>query len=440
MEQHFSISVRTFKKMCAAVILVFSGFSSAMAEKLDTTFVLDMVIDNTLCHFTKYNSAGEVIDSGLYNGSEGFSQINLGYVTDSDGNSVDTLYYVCDRVTKQWCEKSFSELTGRPEYEQISFYGNGMLYFVGDTIIPEYYDYNVYLMSCTSLGFLMTFQYDVYNRPGHSYNQRALSSIYDDYGNLVSLDLYFIDHHPEYEEKSQLKITYDNVYEYGNLVQSKIEAIDNDLFHSFDSDPSDTPSVRDSLKKYYYDSLNRRTKTEVFILENSNYVLVDSIVYTYSSPNTALFFSSLSYNGSQVIEFSNDNSNVFDYQINADYDPSLLKYTLPKNVIASQTYDDSNKILTISLRFMDGGSTQSIDYRLHFRPSNGVDDFFGNNVRLYVVDRTICVDGFKSPVAVCDITGRLVGMGSGESVRIPVSQTGIFVVKSSGVVSKVIVE
>ena len=129
MEQLKQIGGRLLGKKCVATILGLLGLcgpSSLWAEKLDTTFVLDMVIDSTPCYYTKYNDKGQIVKYGRYKSqndifSEPEFRFNTGYVTNERGDTLDTLYYTCDRVTKQWEEKAFIG-----SYSP-KFHDNGML-------------------------------------------------------------------------------------------------------------------------------------------------------------------------------------------------------------------------------------------------------------------------------------------------------------------------
>lgn len=129
MEQLRQLGGRLLGKKRVAVILGLLGLccpSSLWAEKLDTTFVLDMVIDSTPCYFTQYNDKGQIIQYDIYHSSsfysslsirgyaliddDDFSHINIGYITDMTGERVDTIYYIRDKVTKQWREKKISPI------------------------------------------------------------------------------------------------------------------------------------------------------------------------------------------------------------------------------------------------------------------------------------------------------------------------------------------
>lgn len=81
------------------------GFQPAMAQKLDTTFVVDvdMKIDTSVCYYELINYAHS---NGIREFADGenmdFFRVNTGYVTNEMGDTTDVLIYACDRVTKQW--------------------------------------------------------------------------------------------------------------------------------------------------------------------------------------------------------------------------------------------------------------------------------------------------------------------------------------------------
>ena len=129
-----------------------------------------------------------------------------------------------------------------------------------------------------------------------------------------------------------------------------------------------------------------------------------------------------------------------EHYINREYKAEEFKYELPAGVVATESYDDSTNILTLTARFGTGDTTSKTEYHIHFRPVDGVDDFLGDQVKLYVTDKTICVDGAEEPISVYNLLGTLVGTGRGEEARIPVSQAGVYVVKAGGKAAKVVVK
>ncbi len=685
MEQHFS-SVRLFGGKSVAFILgilsIF-GFSSAMAEKLDTTFVLDMVVDNTPCYYVKYNRTGQIFDYGYYYGSGDYFRLNVGYVTDQSGKAVDTLYYVCDEVTKQWRKKEINSpavLHGVVPNEN-SFYENGMMSKLINPFFPDEIKYRQFSLD----GFVVE---DYGHRATHYTDNQVYTEthLYDNYGNITKYTYCY----SEYHEAGSFWIIsgendtkfYTNSYENDNLVSRKITT-KTEMYNKPQEESFRT-------EQYYYDSLNRRIKTENY---DMNGILTDSIVYMYGpmikepKPQSFLFignntapsqydlsdyylceipngfldiknqdrksskfywnkskyatdivsydaetgivtitvrgadyatdsnnfheyqiltkkidsllisqiiykdewvnvegdnrvydmfvaqpaetgsleiyhrpiifslrcetdFSDLThtltlifspevnaaltdtfylkfhpfieltsiddkdgetysfaadkfeyesdwkYNPSLVkydapddvtvtrsydestgvltltARFANDTtqkteyriqyairqmqspcinslfveeisvdtfaSDKYEYEFDREYEPRLVKYVLPDGIAVTESYDDSTGILKVTAYYVND-TIQTTEYKIHFRPTNGVDDFGGDNVRLYVVDRTICVDGLQSSLSVYDMMGRLVGTGSGESVRVPVQSGGVYVVTSDGNSVKVVV-
>ena len=128
-----------------------------------------------------------------------------------------------------------------------------------------------------------------------------------------------------------------------------------------------------------------------------------------------------------------------EHNLIGEYKPEDFEYKLPKGVVATKSYDDSTRILTLTARFEEGDTTLKTEYLIHFRPVDGVDDFLGDQVKLYVTDKTICVDGATEPISVYDLRGTLVGISRGEEIRIPVAQAGVYVVRSGGKAVKVVV-
>ncbi|MBO4807242.1 MAG: hypothetical protein J5554_14565, partial [Paludibacteraceae bacterium] len=180
MEQLKHLGGRLLGKKSVATILGLLGLccpSSLSAEKLDTTFVLDMVIDSTPCYYTEYNAKGQITRYGIHsNSSSDFSHVNIGYVTDMTGKRVDTIYYVRDRVTKQWSVKEkFID-----SYETTSFYSNGMLKSIDFDL-----DYNhLRNTKISEDGALVGKSREEYVR-GTEYSYRKYSEQYDQYGNIT---------------------------------------------------------------------------------------------------------------------------------------------------------------------------------------------------------------------------------------------------------------
>ncbi|MBO4807243.1 MAG: hypothetical protein J5554_14570, partial [Paludibacteraceae bacterium] len=179
----------------------------------------------------------------------------------------------------------------------------------------------------------------------------------------------------------------------------------------------------------YDDSTNVLTLTTRFKTGDTTAKTEYHIHFTHPS------FSSLTINGEPLDTFSAD---VHDYWFDTEYNPDVVSYTLPEGFAAAESFDDSTNILTVRLASSDAIGT--VAYRLHFRPVDGVDDFLGDQVSLYVMDKAICVDGATEPIFVYDLRGTLVGTGRGEEVRIPVRQTGVYVVRAGRKAAKVIVK
>ncbi len=178
----------------------------------------------------------------------------------------------------------------------------------------------------------------------------------------------------------------------------------------------------------YDDSTNVLTLTTRFKTGDTTAKTEYHIHFTHPS------FSSLTINGEPLDTFSADN---YDYWFDTEYNPDVVSYTLPEGFAATESFDDSTNILTVHLASSDAIGT--VAYRLHFRPVDGVDDFLGDQVSLYVMDKAICVDGATEPIYVYNLLGTLVGTGRGEEIRIPVAQAGVYVVKAGGKAAKVVV-
>ena len=132
------------KKSVAGFLLGLLGLCcpfSLSAEKLDTTFVLDidMTIDTTPCYQIHYSGAGIATSVSMINDDNnlGYDRINIGRVTDENGSFKKQLLYLhLDRFDR-WREiEDFSDLTTILEdiqyYHEVTrynyqFYPNGML-------------------------------------------------------------------------------------------------------------------------------------------------------------------------------------------------------------------------------------------------------------------------------------------------------------------------
>ncbi|MBR4713793.1 MAG: hypothetical protein IKP27_08990 [Paludibacteraceae bacterium] len=179
----------------------------------------------------------------------------------------------------------------------------------------------------------------------------------------------------------------------------------------------------------YDDSTNILTLTARFKTGDTTAKTEYHIHFTHPS------FSSLTINGELLDNLSTD---IYDYYFDMEYIPGAISYTLPDDITSTESFDNSTNILTIRLTSSD--AIGMVEYTLHFRPVDGVDDFLGDQVSLYVMDKTICVDGATEPIFVYDLRGTFVGTGRGEEIRIPVRQTGVYVVKAGRKAAKVVVK
>ena len=443
MKQLTYLGGRLLGKKSVATILGLLGLccpSSLSAEKLDTTFVLDMVVDTTPCYYAKYDSTGNVIDSGRYIPSDYF-RINIGYVSDGEGRKIDTLVYACDKVTRQWNEIEIAR--------KDSFYRNGMLCFkdyrvtystAHPTNYPDWVGVQTYKSSETFFSYSMSGYYEenrlsyVTHADEHGthvdYTNQYIIYQYDSYGNLSWYDnseyiLFYGEPPLEYD-------TYKNEYDNNHNLISYVLVRDHRGSSRFTAEKA----------SYAYDEYNRRVKEIRYLpvdpySDSIEWVFLDSTVYTYDgAPLTHPHISSLMVNEESVKSFEGD---ICDYWFDMEYDPNTVSYELPDGVAATESYDESTNILTLTARFSKGDTTSKAEYRIHFRPTDGVDDFLGDQVNLYVMDKTICVDGAEEPLFVYDLHGALVGTGRGEEVRIPVPQAGVYVVRAGGKATKVVV-
>ncbi|MBO4805980.1 MAG: hypothetical protein J5554_08045, partial [Paludibacteraceae bacterium] len=343
------------KKSVAITFLGLLGLCcplSLSAEKLDTTFVLDMVVDTTPCYYVKYNNWEGVIEQGRYTPSDYF-RINIGYVTNEKGEIIDTLIYACDKVTKQWREISLQYFYNDEieyfckETPPDSFYTNGMLRY------KNYVDYNDREYVETKDGenivefsqdgyFVMNdvFYVEVVSYPEWHSFQSARK--YDEYGNITYCisenthgtfykDDYSTDvtkHHYSniYDDKGNLVSVIDTVYEDGN----RILRVDN--------------------IQHYYDESNRRTKSVY-----DGY----SLLYTYGQPFRVgePILLSLRLRGEQIDGFSSD-SFYYDLSDNPGY--YVLDYTKDISYVVASgasvkeiSYDSDMRKLTITVEGSD---------------------------------------------------------------------------------------
>ncbi|MBO7607873.1 MAG: hypothetical protein J6T28_09715 [Paludibacteraceae bacterium] len=438
MEHQFNLGGRLLgKKSVAITFLGLLGPLSLSAEKLDTTFVLDMVVDTTPCYYTKYDSTGNITATGRYTPSDYF-RINTGYVTDEEGRKVDTLIYACDKVTRQWNKIEIAH--------KDSFYKNGMLwfkdykvsyssahpYYMPDSLGTQYYKSSETFFSYSMSGYYkenrLLYSTDADAHGSHiEYTDRHIVYRYDSYGNLKSYE------NTEDITPGQLYPALYDTY--------KNEYDDNHNLVSYILESNDCGSLSIEEKvSYVYDEYNRRVKEIRYLpvdpySDSIEWRFQDSTVYLYEgAPLTRPHISSLIVDEESVTSFD---ENLYDYWFDMEYNPDIVSYELPAGVTATESFDDSTNILTI--RLTSNSTNETVEYKFHFRPTDGVDDFLGDQVSIYVMDKTICVDGAEEPLFVYDLLGALVGTGRGEAVRIPVPQAGVYVVRAGGKAKKVVV-
>ena len=378
MEQLRQLGGRLLGKKRIAVILGLLGLccpSSLWAEKLDTTFVLDMVIDTTPCYFTQYNDKGQIIQYDIYHSSsfysslsirgyaliddDDFSHINIGYITDMTGERVDTIYYIRDKVTKQWREKKdFPNYMGySPDEIELRFYNNGMLESINASNsfisfmsghvefsesgeLKEYSnDYQLhdtwvindgYGMNCDSFGNI---NLEIRSNSGsHRGGVAESSSSYD---------------------KTIYKNQYDNKY---NLIEveefteyrSSRSSLDS---YSYDYDVEGTSRRK---MEHSYDSQNRRIKTITYDYIGSNYVLRDSTIYSYGHAlhEGEACLLSLMVSGNTIDSFSPDK---YHYDL-SDRVYREITYRTPFGSSAETFYDWKTGQVTIHVQ--GNGSSQ----------------------------------------------------------------------------------
>ena len=344
--EHLSIiGCRLLGKKCVAgFILGILGLCcpfSLSAEKLDTTFVLDidMTIDTTPCYYVKYAQRG-ITDYGRYIPSD-FFRINVGYVTNESGEIIDTLIYGCDRVTKQWRRTSFvvDEFysNGMPKYKNYSVeYSYAHLWEMPDSLgnwkYPTdmtYFEYSsdgYYREDCKFYGIS-----DPSGGTHFNYYQSYHGCYYDNYGNLSMRSdydhLYIERHYPRVEW------IYRNEYDSLHNLVSYVLKID---------DESDI-SYEEKLV-YTYDNYNRRIKSVRYVPVNPEseeiWEVHDSTVYSYGNPPFGHPFL-ITSSGVIIDGFSADK---YEYDLS---DSTLFNSIEVLGVKAKRTYDAESSVLTI---------------------------------------------------------------------------------------------
>ena len=355
MVQLGQLGARLLGKKRVAIILGLLGLcssSSLWAEKLDTTFVLDidMTIDMTPCYYTKYNGSGQIVDYGIYwqgvlennlfdNYHQscvnayyrfpggGYSRINIGIVTNEEGFPLDTLFYACDRVTKQWRE--VPSLLKDPQYSY-EFYDNGMLrglYYYG-----KYRDYQVFSDDEWVTEQVPSWMaYITYSKNG--YPSKFLHETYSA-GGLYHVKI-GVDSHEElnFDTWGNYSIWNSTTYdERHNLIQTVYE---------------------NNVCTHAYDSLDRRIKTVNY---DAGYNVTDSVIYTYGHPLYwgKPYLLSLRVDGHPIQDFAPDK---FQYDLPSSITYNDIYYIVPYGSSVEEfSYDSETEQLTISVH--GGGSSR----------------------------------------------------------------------------------
>lgn len=189
-----------------------------------------------------------------------------------------------------------------------------------------------------------------------------------------------------------------------------------------------------TLVRESFDESTNTLTLSVFHAEDSSHITN----YTFHFIDECLHYPSLFVTTEGGLPADHMQMDSLKYEVIGNYDEFLCQCDVLNGKVLKSEYDDSTSIWTIVVT--DTFGINNTEYHIHFRPVDGVDDFLGDQVNLYVTDKTICVDGAEEPISVYNLLGTLVGTGRGEEVRIPVPQTGIYVVKADGKAAKVVVK
>ena len=367
MEQLNHLCGRLLGKKCVAVILGLLGLcgpSSLWAEKLDTTFVLDMVIDTTPCYYTKYDNKGTIVLQGKQYISYDFFRINIGYVTNEKGERIDTLYYGCNRVTKQWTETDYRTISGyRSEYSsKATFHSNGMLESIKEEdLYNEYVRFDDHILF-TSEGYFFEdiSEHTTYDR---SYYFNGDKDKYDNNGNLSYQCTSYNSWHTGGEGwnngDGKTEHIYDNEYMSGNLVKT-IETIKirkTDYYDESTTVKSEYESEERHMTVHVYDDKDRRIKTMTYDSTSSGYILTDSTIYTYGhlpQHSGEPFILSMVCNGKVLSGLTNDKF-FYDYSDSIIYNESEYKYDkleihVPYGTRSQESFDKETNTMTIIVK------------------------------------------------------------------------------------------
>ena len=356
MEQLRQLGGRLLGKKSVATILGLLGLccpSLLSAEKLDTTFVLDidMTIDTTPCYYTKYDSNGQIVDYGnhwhggnedklvnyLLGASEynqslvneyyripggSYSRINIGIVTNEEGLPLDTLFYACDRVTKQWREVPSLLKDHQCSYE---FYDNGMLselnyhedqsyqYFESDMWVTAQVPREMAYITYSKNGYPSKFLHETYIAAGLykvKWGTESHEELYfDTWGN------YSIWNSTTYDERH-------------NLIKSV---------------------YKNSVCTYAYDSHDRRIKTIRYDSTDAGYIVTDSVIYTYGHPlhEGEPYLLSILVNDNPIKDFVSDK---FKYDFPDSITYMNVKYITPYGSTVEQSYNKNTNVMTLIVK------------------------------------------------------------------------------------------
>ncbi|MBR5374376.1 MAG: hypothetical protein IK131_06875 [Paludibacteraceae bacterium] len=352
------------KKSVAGFLLGLLGLCcpfSLSAEKLDTTFVLDidMTIDTTPCYQIHYDKNGIVTSFRTINDDNnlGYDRINIGRVTDENGSFQKQLLYLhLDRFDR-WREiEDFSDLTTILEdiqyYHEVTrynyqFYPNGMLKRIDVQFENADRDSVYYCFSPD--GYLSKIKGYIFygtEKEGcchpleveHFYN---IEKLFDSYGHLTSLIEYENDDHNHYN---------DDYYEYtygqnGNLI-------------------STTSTKYLDSEQYYYEQ-NRLVKSISYYKDGS---VRDSTLYLYGEyPHVyESYLLSLEFKVNSTFQsvdsFSYDKYE-YDFSDSLFYTKDFYRYytnyTTSEGASVNESYDLKTNIMTLTVFGADYGCNPS---------------------------------------------------------------------------------
>lgn len=124
------------------------------------------------------------------------------------------------------------------------------------------------------------------------------------------------------------------------------------------------------------------------------------------------------------------------------YMEGILHYEVSEKASVQETFDTTNQILTVRVMGANYTSNPTCfhEYKFQFRPlGDGLPSVGSDQSALYTEGNTICIDDLKVPIVVCDATGKIMGTGEGDKIRIQVFQAGVYIVNAAGTTHKVVV-